>query len=191
MKKVALLLANGFEEGEALFVVDILRRGNIICDIISIEEEMVTGSHQITVKADKLLKEVQKEDYDMLVLPGGQPGADNLRDNSEVIKWIQNFNQKTKWIAAICAAPQVLEKAGITKNKKITSYPSDKYKEILKESNYIDDELVVVDENLITSRGPATTLPFAYKLLEVLGGNVLELKKAMLYQLLEESIKNR
>ncbi len=180
-KKVAILLANGFEEGEALLVVDILRRGNIICDIISIGEEMVTGSHQITIKSDYTIKEIKKDTYDMIVLPGGQPGADNLRDEKEVINWVKDFNEKKKWIAAICAAPQVLEKAGIITNRKVTSYPNEKYKEILKKSNYVDDEIVVVDDNIITSRGPATTFPFAYMLLEKLGGDSKSLKKAMLY----------
>lgn len=190
MKKVMLLLANGFEEGEALFVVDILRRGNITCDIVSIDEKTVTGSHSITVLADKLIQEINMSDYDMVVLPGGQPGADNLRDNEEVISLIKDFNQKNKFIAAICAAPQVLAKAGIIKNKKVTSYPAEKYKEILKETDY-QESLVVVDGNIITSRGPATTLPFAYQLVEILGGNCVELKEKMLYDDLIQEMKRK
>lgn len=188
MKKVALLLANGFEEGEALFVVDILRRANIACDMVSIKDKNVTGSHSITVLADKVIQEIHSNDYDMIVLPGGQPGADNLRDSKEVITLIQEMNQKNKFIAAICAAPQVLEKAGIIQNKKVTSYPAEKYREILKESNY-QESLVVVDGNIITSRGPATTLPFAYQLVEILGGNSKELKEKMLYNDLIQEIK--
>lgn len=190
MKKVALLLANGFEEGEALFVVDILRRANITCDMVSIKDKGVTGSHSITVLADKLIQEIHSNDYDMIVLPGGQPGADNLRDSKEVITLIQEMNQKNKLIAAICAAPQVLEKARINQNKKVTSYPAEKYREILKESNY-QEELVVVDNNIITSRGPATTLPFAYQLVEILGGNSKELKEKMLYNDLIQDIKRQ
>lgn len=190
MKKVALLLANGFEEGEALFVVDILRRANIACDMVSIKDKNVTGSHSITVLADKLIQEIHSNDYDMIVLPGGQPGADNLRDSKEVITLIQEMNQKNKYVAAICAAPQVLAKAGIIQNKKVTSYPAEKYREILKESNYQED-LVVVDNNIITSRGPATTLPFAYQLVEILGGNSKELKEKMLYNDLIQEIKRQ
>ena len=187
-KKVAVILANGFEEGESLLVVDILRRAEISCDIVSIENEMVTGSHNIIVKADTTMKDVIKDSYDMIVLPGGQPGADNLRDNEEVIKWIKEMNKEEKFIAAICAAPQVLEKAGIVKGKKITSYPSKKYKEILNDTDY-QEKLVVVDKNIITSRGPATTLPFAYKLVEILGGNSEELKEKMLYNDLIQDMK--
>ncbi|MBR3249844.1 MAG: DJ-1/PfpI family protein [Clostridia bacterium] len=194
-KKVAVVLANGFEEGEALFVVDIMRRSGIQCDTISIDKITVEGSHGIKVKADRLIKEVNKESYRMLVLPGGQPGADNLRDCGEIIAWVKNFaNDDSKWIAAICAAPQVLAKAGVIKGKKVTSYPNEKYRQILKEGKYIDNieemnEMVVVDGNIITSRGPATTMPFAYKLVEALGVSTDELREGMLYNSLRESIK--
>lgn len=187
-KKVAVLFANGFEEGEALFVVDILRRGDIICDTVSIDEKTVTGSHNITVLTDKLLQDININDYDMVILPGGQPGADNLRDCEEVIEWIKEFDKQDKYIAAICAAPQVLAKAGVIKGRKVTSYPAEKYKEILKETDY-QENLVVVDNNVITSRGPATTFPFAYKLIEILGGNSEELKEKMLYNNLIQNIK--
>ena len=194
-KKVAVVLANGFEEGEALFVVDIMRRSGSQCDTISIDKITVEGSHGIKVKADRLIKEVNKESYRMLVLPGGQPGADNLRDCGEIIAWVKNFaNDDSKWIAAICAAPQVLAKAGVIKGKKVTSYPNEKYRQILKEGKYIDNieemnEMVVVDGNIITSRGPATTMPFAYKLVEALGVSTDELREGMLYNSLRESIK--
>lgn len=183
-KKVAVLLADGFEEGEALFIVDIMRRAGIGCDMVSIKEEIVEGGHGITVKADKLIKDAEKDRYDMIVLPGGLPGADYLRDCEEVIKWVQDFaNDNKKYIAAICAAPQVLAKAGVVKDRKITSYPSEKYRQILKDAQYTE-EIVVVDSNIITSRGPATTMPFAYKLVEILDGDSELLKEGMLYNML-------
>lgn len=193
--KVAVVLADGFEEGEALFVVDIIRRSGIRCDTIAIDKRMVEGSHGIKVKADFLIREINKESYRMLVLPGGQPGADNLRDCGEIIAWVKDFaNNYSKWIAAICAAPQVFAKAGVIDGKKVTSYPTDKYRQILKDGNYIDninemDEMVVIDGNIITSRGPATTMPFAYKLVETLGVSTEELREKMLYNSLCKSLK--
>lgn len=186
MKRVAVLLANGFEEIEALTVVDILRRAEITCDIVSINNELVIGAHGIEVKSNKLIEEDTK-DYDMIVLPGGLPGADNLASNTKVIELIKEFNKnKDKYIAAICASPAlVLPKAGIEEDRYITSYPGEEFEEDLKKANYVN-ELVVVDENLITSRGPATSMLFAYKLVDILGGDSSYLKEGMLWNKLEE-----
>lgn len=186
LKKVAVFLAEGFEEGEALFVVDILRRAGFQCDSVSTAGEMVKGSHDIVVKADKIISDEIKE-YDMIVLPGGLPGAANLRDDERVIELVRFFDKAPeKFIAAICAAPMVLERAGIIKGRTMTSYPGEKYTTLLKEANYIED-IVAIDNNLITSRGPATTLPFAYALVDVLGGNSSVLKQGMLYNMVRES----
>ena len=185
-KKVAVLLAEGFEEIEALTVVDIVRRSNIECDLVSIKNEMVKSCHDVWVKTDKGILNINKDDYTMIVLPGGLPGADNLRDCEELILWIKEFaNNPDKYIAAICAAPQVLAKADIIKGKEVTSYPADEFKKILNAARYIDDKnkTVVIHGNLITSRGPATAFDFAYKIVEILGGNVEILKKGMLYDL--------
>lgn len=186
MKKVAVLLANGFEEIEALTVVDILRRAGIICDMVSISEDMVKGAHNIEVKSDKLFNEDIK-DYNMIVLPGGLPGAENLAKDDKVLEVLKIFNNtKSKYIAAICASPAlVLPAAGIEENRYITSYPDEEYEKILENANYVD-ELVVVDENLITSRGPATTMLFAYKLVDILEGDSSKLKEGMLWNKLEE-----
>ena len=183
-KKVSVMLASGFEEIEALSTVDIIRRSGIECDIVSIKSEMVESCHGVVVKADKNIADIQKDDYTMIVLPGGLPGADNLRDCRELIDWIKEFAKNSqKYIAAICAAPQVLAKADIIRGKRVTSYPANEFREILKDAIYIDnsEETVVVDGNIITSRGPATAFPFAYKLVEILGGDVETLKKGMLY----------
>ena len=184
MKKVAVLLANGFEEIEALTVVDVLRRAEVNCELVSIQEEFVTGSHNIVVKSDRLFGEDIKT-YDMIVLPGGLPGAENLAKSTKVIDIIKEFNKnENKYIAAICASPaMVLSVAEIEKDRYITSYPGIEYEEMLEKSNYVD-ELVVIDKNLITSRGPATTLLFAYKLVDVLGGNSIQLKKGMLWEVI-------
>lgn len=183
-KKVAVMLADGFEEIEALTVVDIVRRARIECELISIKDEMVKSCHGVVVKADKSILNINKDDYIMIVLPGGLPGADNLRDCEALITLIKEFaNNPEKYVAAICAAPQVFAKADIVKGKEVTSYPADEFRKILSDAKYIDDnrKTVVIDENIITSRGPATAFDFAYKIVELLGGDAESIKKGMLY----------
>ena len=185
MKKIAVFLADGFEEIEALTVVDVVRRAEIDCDIVSLEEEYVRSTHNVIIKADKLYSEELKE-YDMIVFPGGLPGADNLAKDEKVIELVRYFNNEKKYIAAICASPaMVLSAAGIEENRYITAYPGEDFENMLDKANYVE-ELVVVDENLITSRGPATTILFAYKIVDVLGGNSEALKEGMLWNLVEE-----
>ena len=193
-KKVAVLLANGFEECEALLTVDILRRAGFFCDMVSVQGEIVWGSHGIRVYADRLLEGVDRDSYDMLVLPGGLPGADTLRDNAAVVEWVKAFAaEKDRYVAAICAAPQVLAEAGVVKGRRVTSYPGEKYKVLFADADYVDDnrqteDCVVVDGNLITSRGAGTTLPFACRLVEVLGGDGEKLRESMQYNALKESL---
>lgn len=188
MKKVAVFLADGFEEIEALTVVDVLRRAKIKCDMVSITEDLnVKGTHDILVKADRVMGDDLKE-YDMLVMPGGLPGASNLAKCEKLIELIKEFNKNDeKYIAAICASPAyVLPKAGIETDRYITSYPGEDLEKRLENASYVD-ELVSVDANLITSRGPATAMLFAYKLVELLGGNQEELKEGMLYNMLMQA----
>ncbi|MCR4944756.1 MAG: DJ-1/PfpI family protein [Clostridium sp.] len=178
MKKTAVLLAEGFEEIEALTVVDIIRRGNVECHMVSIKDLEVIGAHGIKVIADKVLSEDINE-YDLIVFPGGMPGATNLKEDKKVLETVKKFNKEGKLIAAICAAPIVLAAAGIVENKNITSYPG--FEEELKGCNY-KEENVVIDGNIITSRGPATAMEFGYELLKVLGNETYnDLKKGMLY----------
>ena len=189
MKKVAVLLATGFEEGEALFVVDILRRAGIHCDAVSIDgHAQVTGSHAITVVADHAL-DGGLDEYDMIVLPGGMPGAANLKENAGVLEAVQRFiRSPEKYVAAICAAPMVLAEAGVTAGRRLTSYPSEKYRALLSDAEY-REEPVVVDGHLITSRGPATTMPFAFALVDALGGDSTPLRESMLYHDLASFLK--
>ncbi|QBD85237.1 DJ-1/PfpI family protein [Clostridium tetani] len=181
VKKIVVMLAKGFEEIEALTVVDILRRVGVDCKTCSItEEKMVKGAHNIYVKSDTLLKDFKEYEFSGIVLPGGMPGATNLRDNKTVIGIIKEFNDENKLIAAICAAPIVLKEADIVENKNITSYPG--FEEELKGSNYKEDK-VVQHGNIITSRGPSTAIDFTFKILEnIIDEKELEeLKKSMLY----------
>ena len=176
MTKVAVILANGFEEIEALTVVDVLRRANITCHMLGFEQ-VVTGSHGISVQADRLWQG-NLDDYDMVVLPGGMPGSANLRDDQDLMKALAKMQVEDKWIAAICAAPIALEKAGVLENKKFTCY--DGVEESIKSGNYLK-ETVVADGKLITSRGPSTALAFAYVIVEKLGGDADSLRQGMLY----------
>ena len=177
MDKVAVMLAQGFEEIEALTVVDVLRRANITCDMVGFEEQ-VTGSHAIQVRADRVF-DGDLSEYDMIVLPGGMPGSAHLRDNEQLIAELQKCEQVGKKVAAICAAPIVLNRAGLLKDKGFTCY--DGVQEQIADGHY-RKETVVVDGHLTTSRGPATALAFAYNLVEQLGGDADALREAMLYR---------
>ena len=177
MAKVAVILADGFEEIEALTVVDVLRRANITCHMVGFEAQ-VTGSHAIQVQADRVF-DGELSDYDMIVLPGGMPGSANLRDHELLIAELQKCEQVGKKVAAICAAPIVLNRAGLLKDKEFTCY--DGVQEQIADGHY-RKETVVVDGQLTTSRGPATALAFAYNLVEQLGGDANGLREAMLYR---------
>ena len=177
MAKVAVILAEGFEEIEALTVVDVLRRANIACYMVGFEAR-VTGSHDIQVQADRVF-DGDLSEYDMIVLPGGMPGSAHLRDNEQLIAELQKCEQVGKKVAAICAAPIVLNRAGLLKDKVFTCY--DGVQEQIADGHY-RKETVVVDGQLTTSRGPATALAFAYNLVEQLGGDANALREAMLYR---------
>ncbi len=182
MKKVIVFFAEGFEEIEALTVVDVLRRAEVECDMCSLKDEFVEGAHGIVIKTDKNIQDIEINSYDAVILPGGMPGANNLKENLRVIEIVKEFFANGKLVAAICAAPIVFEEAGITSGRSITSYPS--FKDMLGNCIYKEDE-VVSDMNILTSRGPATALKFAYEILKKLGleNQSEELKDSMLYSL--------
>lgn len=177
MSKVAVLMAEGYEEGETLTIVDILRRADIQCDTFSFKDKFVKGMHGIMIEADKIFNSEIKE-YDVLVLPGGRPGGANLKDNPEVIALVQYFNDHNKYLAAMCSGTVVLSDAEVITGKKVTGYTG--YAEKLIGGNF-QEEVVVADQNIITSQGPATPFPFAYKIAEVLGKDVSVMKERMLY----------
>lgn len=180
--KAVVFLADGFEEVEALTVVDYLRRlEEFKVETVSISEDLkVRGAHDIYVIADKLITDLDKEDIDLLVIPGGMPGASNLRDDFRVIDIIRYLDEEEKLLAAICAGPIVFEKAGIVSGKKITSYPG--FEDVFTSSNYSTDR-VVKDGNIITARGPSIALDFTLEIIEtLLGKNRAEdLMKDILY----------
>lgn len=181
--KIIVLLADGFEEIEAITVVDYLRRlEEFQVETVSITEELlVRGAHDIEVKADKLLGDIRQEDYDALVVPGGMPGAKNLKENKEVVKIVKSLYDDDKLLAAICAGPIVLEEAGILEGRKITSYPG--FEGEFKNSQY-REEAVVRDGNIITARGPFLAVDFTLEIVDYFLDEERknDLKKDILYK---------
>ncbi|WP_018248553.1 DJ-1 family glyoxalase III [Orenia marismortui] len=163
--KIIIPLANGCEEIEAITNIDVLRRAGVEVETISLKGLEVKGAHNIIIKADKKIDELNIEEVGGIILPGGMPGAANLRDDKRIINIVQKLDQKNGLIAAICAAPIVLEAAGVIKDRPATSYPG--FGQEMESCTYLQDR-VVVDDNLITGRGPGVALEFALKIVELL-----------------------
>lgn len=161
-------LAAGFEELEALTVIDLLRRAEIEVKSVSVTgDKRVMGTHDIPVEADILYEEADYTTCEMIVLPGGLPGADYLGEHEGLVKHIKCFAENDKYLAAICAAPKVFGTQGVVEGKKATIYPG---MEACLKGAQPQDEIVVQDGKIITSMGPATAMPFALKLIEALKG---------------------
>lgn len=180
MKKVMIHLAEGFEEIEAITPIDVLRRAG--CDVITVSissKNAVTSRRNVTIMADRLFTESDYEQADMIVLPGGQPGANNLNAHDGLKKQITAFNGQGKWVAAICAAPLVLGSTGILKGKKATCYPGT---EAQLTGATVTGNTVEVDGNIITGKGPGVALEFSFTLVEKLVGRnkANELRKDMI-----------
>jgi 4-methyl-5(b-hydroxyethyl)-thiazole monophosphate biosynthesis len=169
MAEALVILAPGFEEIEAVTVIDVLRRCGIKVTVAGLTPEVVEGAHIIKIIPDKAIDQVHMRDFDAIVLPGGSPGFTNLRQDERVLRIIKRTSDSGKLVTAICAAPAVLSDAGVLKNRKCTIYPGME-NEVEKASSEILEDFVVVDGNVITSRGPATALLFALKIAERLVG---------------------
>lgn len=168
MKKVVLFLANGFEEIEAVGTIDVLRRAQIPVTTISItDNKTVTGVHDIPVVADTTFNEADFTDFDVLVLPGGMPGAKNLNEHDGLKNLIKEYNTEGKMIAAICAAPMVLGGLGLLDEKRATCYPGFEPELV---GAKITEENVVVDGNITTGKGPGLVFDFALRLVEQIAG---------------------
>lgn len=176
MKKVAVVVAPGFEKGETLTIVDIMRRAHIQCDMFGFNK-VVQGGHDIEVACDDVLSE-KVLDYDMIVLPGGYGESRAMRDSDLMMDLLHQMNEKGKYICAMCAAPIVLERAGLLEGKNFTAYQG--YDQKIDQGHYLEDK-VVIDGQIVTSRGPATAYAIAYKLVDLLGGDSLAVKKRMVY----------
>jgi 4-methyl-5(b-hydroxyethyl)-thiazole monophosphate biosynthesis len=167
MSRVCVLLAPGFEETEAVTVIDVLRRAEIETVIVGVEGPVVEGSHGIRVQSDAMLAEVAAQAWDVVVLPGGMPGSAKLRDDPAVQELLKRQRIAGRRLAAICAAPIALSAAGALDGKQATSYPA--FEKELRGVSYRTDP-VVVDGNVTTSRGVGTALAFALSLVEQLRG---------------------
>ncbi|MBN1410583.1 MAG: DJ-1/PfpI family protein [Spirochaetales bacterium] len=179
MKKAGILLADGFEEVEAITPADFLNRAGVSVVTIGIGGNEIKGSHGITIKTDTTIGRFS-QDLDCIIIPGGMPGAKNVAASAEALKLVNKTFKDGKLVAAICAAPAVvLTKTDIIKNKKVTSFPG--YEKNFPDSTYLEDR-VVVDGNLITSRGAGTAAEFALKIIEnlVSGEKADKIKSATL-----------
>jgi 4-methyl-5(b-hydroxyethyl)-thiazole monophosphate biosynthesis len=177
--KVFVHFANGFEEIEALTVVDVLRRADIDTKMVSVTGDlMVTGAHGITLKADFLYDNADYKNCDMIVLPGGMPGTTSLAEHQGLVKEIKNFDNQKKWIAAICAAPMIFGKLGLLEGKTAVIYPG---MEQHLTGAKVGQHNVEIDGNIITSKGPGTAMEFAFTLVELLKdkATVKRLKESM------------
>jgi len=167
--RVLVPLAEGFEEIEAVAVVDLLRRAGIEVSTASLAGVRVTGSHGITIEADMAIDDALAADFDMIVLPGGMPGAEHLKRDARVIALLQRFANDGRYTAAICAAPGVLAHAGLLDGRRATSFPG-----FLRADSApgiaLSEAPVVVDGKLVTSRGPGTAIEFSLALVELLCG---------------------
>ncbi len=167
MKSVLVPLAQGSEELEAVTVLDILRRAGIAAVSASLDGQPVRGSRGTTIIPDLSLEDALKRDFDMVVLPGGQPGSNNLKADARIIKLVQDMAAQDRYVCAICAAPAILAKAGLLDGRRATSFPGslDTFPKVLRQT-----QNVVEDGKLITSRGPGTAMDFALTLVERLVG---------------------
>lgn len=166
MKQAVMLFAEGYEEVEALMTVDILMRGGVDIKLVSITDDMqVAGSHGITVGMDMTMKQVDFDEQDAVIIPGGMPGTKNLGECEAVTETLKNANVAGKIVGAICAAPSVLGTCGILEGKKATCYPG--FEDMLTGAEFVD-EMAVTDGNVVTSRGLGTAMEFGFALLELL-----------------------
>jgi len=182
LKNIVLVpLANGFEEIEAVSIIDILRRGDVEVISVSLNTDLyVTGAHNMTIKADNSIDKVNIDTITMIVLPGGWGGTQELANNTKVQQILKTMDIENKLIGAICAAPFALDKAGVLKDK-FTCYPS--VETNIKATGYLKDGgNVIWDKNIITSKGPSTAMEFALEIVKKLQGDVkyLELKQGLL-----------
>jgi 4-methyl-5(b-hydroxyethyl)-thiazole monophosphate biosynthesis len=166
MARVLVPLADGCEELEAVTIIDLLRRAGVDVVTAGLGEGPVTASRGVVLLPDRTLDDVLGEDFDMIVLPGGLPGADRLDRDPRIHHLLQQMAERGRYTAAICAAPKVLLNAGLLDGRKATAYPG----VIDARDAQLLDQPVVVDGHVVTSRGPGTAMEFALELIEQLLG---------------------
>ena len=182
MSKIAVFFAEGYEEIEALTVVDICRRGGIETEMVSVTEEPeVKSSHGVTVKMDKTFSQADFQGYDMIVLPGGMPGTKNLEAHEELMKQVDAFYAGGKYIGAICAAPSIFGHRGILKGRNACSFPS--FESHL-EGAEVTAGPVEISDKVVTSRGMGTAIDFGLAILGIFCGQekAEEMAKTIVYR---------
>lgn len=167
MPSVLVPLAQGCEELEAVTITNLLTRAGIKVVTAGLDDKPVRAARGITIIADVQISEVAEQTFDMIALPGGQPGSDNLRDNATLQSMLKRHAADNKYLAAICAAPSVLAYLGLLENKRATSYPGVLDAATLT-STQLKNTAIEVDGKIITSRGPGTAMDFALQLIELL-----------------------
>lgn len=166
--KAYIFLADGFEELEALAPLDILRRAGLEVETVSITNDIeVVGSHGLRVLCDTTIGLISPENAEILILPGGMPGSDNLAASEDLAEILTEQNAKGKWLAAICAAPYVLGELDILQGKQATCYPG--YEKYLRGAEFLNQP-VVVSQNVITGNGAGAAVKFAFKIVAQLKG---------------------
>ena len=165
--KIAVIFANGTEEIEGITPVDVLRRADVTCDIVSVSGDAPVGSHGISIKADLLSNQLDMNNYDGIVIPGGMPGAVNIANDEYVKKAIIKANNESKMIASICASPAVvLAPLGVLNGRKATCFPASDFVDELGKS--YTGKNVEVDGHVITANGPKSAMEFALEICKYL-----------------------
>ena len=180
--KVFVFLAAGFEELEAVAIIDVLRRADIDVEIVSIsDEKLIAGAHGIAVQADTLFENCYFDNGEMLILPGGMPGAKNLETYQPLINLIKEYHKNGKYIAAICAAPMIFGNLGLLQGKEAIAYPS--FEKYLKGA-VLSSQKVVRSGKIITGKGPGVAIEFGLKIVETLKSKELanELAEGMIHR---------
>lgn len=169
MSRVLVPLAQGCEELEAITITDLLVRAGVEVTTAGLDDQPVTASRGITIIPDTSIDTVLNQTFDLIVLPGGLPGADHLRDDENILALLKNHADKGKYIGAICAAPKAVAAAGLLEGKKATAYPG--VLEALDNAQIdVKDTAIEIDGKIVTSRGPGTAMDFALTLIELLEG---------------------
>jgi len=178
---VAVHLAEGFEEIEAVSIIDVLRRADIETIVVSVSGSLdVTGAHGLGIKADKLFEEIDYKNTEMIILPGGMPGASNLNDHSGLRSKIKEFNKEGKPLGAICAAPMVFGSTGVIQDKNATCFPG--FEDRLTGAKVTGSEVEVAGK-IVTGKGPGVAIKFALQIVEMLKGKKVrdEVAEKMIY----------
>ena len=180
MAKILVVLASGFEETEAVAPSDIWKRLGFEVTLAGVDDMQITGAHGIVIEADALLDEVQHLDFDALFLPGGMPGSTILRDDERVCALVEKMASSGKVVSAICAAPMVLSKCGVLRDRKFTMYPG--MESFLCAGDIPSSDSAVADGNIVTGKGPGAVLDFASAVAGTLGVDSSECYKAMMWE---------